>query len=181
MIFILALLAHAAGLAAVPMSVVIDRSVTINPSDFKSLTFAVKNRPATVEIDFTVSPKTGRVRLIVLPMVEENRFRAGRAVTEVASTEFESEGALKAHLKVPGDYTIIVDHRQERDHKASVRIRGTLTSDPAPVVAKTLSVERRIVVISTSLGVFLCVSIVAGRKLWATVSRTRLEPPPPYA
>src|SRR5262245_16679486 len=152
MILILALLACAAGLAGESSTAVIDRLVVIEGSEFKSLHFNVKGRPATLNIEFRVAPEAGRVRLIVIPKVDEDRFRSGRRYTEIITTQFEHQGSIKTHLATPGDYTVIVDNRQEDKRRANVQLRGALTYDVDSVVAKTLSTERRMVVIVVSLG-----------------------------
>jgi hypothetical protein len=170
MILILALLLAAAGLRAEEGQASINRVVTVDASDFKGLRFAVKNRPGTVEVRYEVSSNPGRVRLILIPRSEEEMFRAGQKYNEIVSTPFETSGVLRAHIATPGDYLLMVDNRQQLRIPATVKLEGKLTYDLAPAHARTLTPERRILVIASSIGLFFAITLLAGRRLWRAAS-----------
>jgi hypothetical protein len=170
MILILALLLAAAGLRAEEGQAPINRVVTVDASGFKGLRFSVKNRPGTVEVHYQVSSNPGRVRLILIPRAEEDRFRAGQEYNEITSTPFETGGVLQARIPAPGDYVLMVDNRQQLRIPATVKLEGRLTYDLAPVHARTLTPERRMLVIASSIGLFFAITLLAGRKLWRAAS-----------
>lgn len=170
MILILALLLAAAGLRAEDGQAGINRVVTVPASDFKALRFVVKNRPGTVDVRFRVGSNPGRVRLILLPRSEEERFRSGQEYEAMVETPFETAGSLRKHLDTPGEYVLIVDNRQQLQIAATVKLEGSLSYDMSPVKVRTLSRERRMVVIGSSLGLFFAITLVAGRKLWRAAS-----------
>lgn len=181
MILILALLLSAAGLRGEDGQASINRIVTVSASDFKGLKFVVKNRPGTVEVNYAVSTKPGRVRLILIARTEEDRFRSGQPYEEIVSTPFETSGTLRVHLATPGEYLLVVDNRQQLQIPATVQLEGTLSYDVPPVHARTLTPERRMIVIVSSLGVFFAITVLAGRTLWRAASAQSGSGPPSSA
>lgn len=151
-------------LLAVAPTAIIDRSVRVPPADTRGLHFSIKNRPATLQVDFRAADGP-RVRLIVMAQADESRFRAGRDVDAVAATEFAASGALRAYIATPGEYVVVVDNRAERNAAAVVQMKGTLVYDMAPREARELTPRVRWIVVSTSLVFFFGVVWFAGRRL----------------
>jgi hypothetical protein len=151
-------------LAAAPTAM-IDRSVRVPPAETRGLHFSIKNRPATLHVDYRAAGDGPRVRLIVMAQADENRFRAGRDVDVVAATEFARSGALRAYIATPGEYVVVVDNRAERNAAAVVQMKGTLVYDMAPREARELTPRVRWTVVSASLVFFFGVVWFAGRRL----------------
>jgi hypothetical protein len=166
-------------LALAPTSI-IDRSVRVPPSDTRGLHFSIKNRPATLEVTYRVARNGSAVRLIVMAQADENRFRGGRDVNEIATTPFERGGMLKIYIATPGEYVVLVDNRAERRAAAVVALKGTLAYDMEPREAQYLSTRVRLAVVSFSLLFFFGVAWFAGRRLQAAMlgRRSPGQPPP---
>ncbi len=168
-------------LLAVAPTAIIDRSVRVPPTDTRGLHFSIKNRPATLEVEFRAPQSGPQVRLIVMPQADESRFRAGREVQEIASTPFDRSGSLRSYIATPGEYVVVVDNRAERRAAAMVTLKGTLVYDMAPREARHLSPQVRWTVVSSSLLFFFAVAWFAGRRLQAAMLERKMpEPPPPF-
>lgn len=152
-------------LLAVAPTAIIDRSVRVPPADTRGLHFSIKNRPATLQVDYRAAGP--RVRLMVMAQADESRFRAGRDVDAAAATEFERSGSLRAYIATPGEYVVVVDNRAERSAAALVHMKGTLVYDMAPREARELTPRARWTVVSASLVFFFGVVWFAGRRLRA--------------
>jgi hypothetical protein len=151
----------------------IERTLKVAPADARSLHFSVKNRPATVELEFRMQPGGAPVRLVVIPQAEEGRFKAGRSHTPLAATSFERDGKLKVYVETPGEYVVMVDNRAELRLPATVELRGTLEYDMTPREAKELTPARRWTVVAFSLTAFFAIAWIAGRRLWAATADRR--------
>ncbi|MCZ2152209.1 MAG: hypothetical protein LC126_31080 [Bryobacterales bacterium] len=173
---LLALLLAAAG----PGPVRFERIVRVPAADFEALPLAVKNRPATVELEYEMRKGGAGVRIAVMPESEVSRFRAGRDPEEIASSSFEKSGRLKCYVATPGDYVVVVDNRLEPKAQATVDVRGVVTYDSEPKEARYLPRGRRVVVITLSLGFFFAVAWFAGRRLWGIGPASEEREPPPY-
>lgn len=154
----------------------IERTLRVAPADARGLRFSVKNRPATLELEFKMEQGGAPVRLVLIPETDENRFKAGRSFTSLAETGYERGGKLKIHIDTPGDYVVMVDNRPELRAAALVDLRGAIEYDMTPREAKELSPLRRSIVIGLSLMVFFAIAFIAGRRLWAATAARRHEP-----
>lgn len=155
-------------LAVVPTAI-IDRSVRVPPTDTRSLHFSIKNRPATLAVEYLAPSAGPMVRLIVMAQADESRFRAGRDVAEIAATPFDRSGSLRSYIATPGEYVVVVDNRAEKRTAAVVTLKGTLAYDMAPREARYLAPEVRWIVVSSSLLFFFAVAWFAGRRLHAAM------------
>lgn len=169
-------------LLAVAPTAIIDRSLRVPPSDVRGLHFSIRNRPATLELQYRVVHEGRPVRLIVMAQADENRFRAGRDVTEIAATPLENGGSLKSYIATPGEYVVVVDNRKESHKAAVVALKGTLVYDMAPREARELAPHVRWIVVSSSLLCFFAIAWFAGRRLRAAmIEQKNSGPPAPYA
>ncbi|HUQ91631.1 MAG TPA: hypothetical protein VM120_08115 [Bryobacteraceae bacterium] len=152
-------------LAATPAPIPISKTLRVPPADFKGLHVSIHNRPATLDLEYESQGGSG-VRLVLMPQSEEGRFRAGRTPRQVASTDFDRSGHLKAYVGTPGEYSVVVDNRAEPKKTVVVQIRGVLTYDALSKEARYLSTQRRFLTIASGLLFFVTVAWVAGRRLW---------------
>ncbi|MBL8176956.1 MAG: hypothetical protein JNK48_19945 [Bryobacterales bacterium] len=168
-------------LLAVAPTAIIDRSIRVPPTETRALHFSIRNRPATLEVEFR-SPQSGPpVRLIVMAQADESRFRAGRQVQLFAATPFDRGGSLRSYIATPGEYVVVVDNRAERHATANVALKGTLVYDMAPRDARYLTPRVRWMVVSSSLLFFFAVAWFAGRRLHAAMLGQRTPGPrPPF-
>lgn len=168
-------------LAAAPPIAVIDRTLRVPGAEVRSLRVSIRNKPATLDVQFKVHSGNANVRLVVVAAADENRYGMGRPVDEIAASPFEHEGKLKFRLPTPGDYVLIVDNRPSLKTAALVSIHGTMAYDSIPLEAKYLSPMRRLIVIASSLVFFFGVVWFAGRRLWAaTIGQKNSGPPDGY-
>lgn len=152
-------------LLAVAPTAIIDRSVRVPPSDTRGLHFSIKNRPATLAVEYRAAGNGPAVRLIVMAQADENRFRAGREVAEISATSFDRSGSLQSYIATPGEYVVVVDNRAERKAAAVVALKGTLVYDMAPREPRYLTPMVRWIVVSSSVLFFFAVAWFAGRRL----------------
>lgn len=164
-------------LAATANTQTFERVLTLRPASVKSMHFSVKNRPATLDVEFRTSRAEVTSRLIVIPQNDLPRLEAGRDYKQIAVTDFAASGHLRTYIPTPGEYHVVVDNRHQANSQLHVEVKGTLTADVTAKEARYLSPTRRAVVISSSVLVFFAVAWVAGRRLYVATLGERRGPP----
>ena len=139
----------------------VDETVKVRPGESERIDLAVQQRGAFLELNFEVSKGRSGVRVAIMT----------RGDDVLITTDYKKQGRFQIALPEPGRYVLVVDNRMEGRDTAECLVRAHLLIQPPPVVAKELSLGRRLAVIAVSLGLFGCVAAYAGRKLW------RAEPP----
>jgi len=155
----------------------IERTLRVNAADARGLRFSVKNRPATLDIEFHMRQGGAPVRLVVIPEADENRFKAGRSHETIATTGFERSGKLKVYVPTPGDYVVMVDNRAELRLPAMVELQGAIEYDMTPREAKELDPVRRWTVVALTLVIFFAIAVTTGRRLWRASADRRARDP----
>ena len=159
--------------------VLFDELVRIPRSQWRGLTPVVlRQRPAIVEVDYTVMSGGAEVRAVVMTRQEVARFRDGHSPRAVAATQPSREGKLRHLITRPGDYVVLLDNRTEQRGGAAVQLKVGLAYHPQHVsfTPGRLPEPRRRIVIAVSLLGFAVVGGWSGWKLWgATVRRRRIR------
>ena len=139
----------------------VDETVKVRPGDLERIDLTVQQRGAIVEADFDVLKGRSGVRVAIMT----------RNDSVLTTTDYKKTGHLRIALPEPGRYLLVIDNLMEGRDTAECHVRAHLLIQPPPVEAKELPLGRRLAVIAVSLGLFGCVAVYAGRKLW------RAEPP----
>jgi hypothetical protein len=161
-----------------------EEMVKLPSSQWRALTVTLKQRPATVEVDYTVVRGNPGVRAILMSRIEVERFREGKSPRVLSTTSANRDGKLRYLVTRPGDYVVLLDNRQERRGGSTVQLKIGLAYDREHVSFEPgrLPDGRRRVVVAVSLLGFVLVGGWSGWRLWgATVRRRRTrEPLPPF-
>jgi len=160
------MLALVLALVALPRVVpLLDETVTVPTADWRDFGVPVRQLPARIECGFTVENGGSGVRLLLIDRAGFERMSAGQGYHVLAATAYQRSGAL-AYYAPPGDYVIVADNRMEGRGPAEVRLQVALVFDGGGELPRTLSPERRAVVVGLSILFFGAVALVAGGRLW---------------
>jgi hypothetical protein len=146
----------------------LNEKIQIPRSQWRALKVEVRERPATVEVDFQVL--TGRSGVRVVFMTDENaeRFEKGQSYEALRQTDYQKRGKVQYFVGNPGAYRILLDNRLEGREPAEAQVKVTLLHHhDASFVPKELGAGRRRSVVGISLGMFALLSLLIGRKLHA--------------
>ena len=155
-------LALAAGPRVVP---ILDETVTVPAADWKAFEIPLRQRPARIDCGFEVESGGSGVRLLLIERAELERMSAGQGYHTLAATAYQRSGGF-AYRAPPGDYVIVADNRMEGRGPAEVRLEVELVFDGGGELPRTLSPERRAVVVGLSILFFGAVALFAGGPLW---------------
>ena len=160
------MLALLLALAAAPQMVpVMDETVTVPAADWKAFAIPVRQRVARIHCDFEVEGGGSGVRVLLIDRAGFERMSAGQGYSALAATAYQRLGGF-VYRAPPGDYLIVADNRMEGRGPAEVRLQVTLVFDFGVGLPRTLSPERRAVVVGLSVVFFGAVALVAGGRLW---------------
>ncbi len=144
---------------------IVEHIAQLRPVEWQSRRLTLR-KPGIVDIVYEMKSGGAGVRLLLIANSDERKFESQREFHLYAATDFGETGRLKVHLAEPGDYSVILDNRLETKKSAAVKFKGTILYDLPPVQVRTLSWERRLVVIASSLTFFFGLCYFAGRRLW---------------
>jgi len=154
-------------LLASPRVLLVDDVYTIPASEWRYLEVGLNQQTAAVECEFRVIEGGSGVRLALVSRPDLERFRAGRSHDVLATTAFLKSGRLRFAVPHPGEYAIVVDNRMEGRGSAKVDLKIYLDFGARGTQqARELPAERRRLVVTLSILVFLAVAAYAGWKIW---------------
>jgi hypothetical protein len=133
--------------AALPL---VDETVTVPAADWRGIGIPLRQRGARLECEFAVRGGEAGVRVMLLDRAELERMSAGRAYRLLAATAYQRSGGF-TYAAPPGDYAMVLDNRMEGRGAARVRLRVTLVFDEREPAPRTISPERRAVVVALSV------------------------------
>jgi hypothetical protein len=144
----------------------LNETIEVPRSQWRAMRVELRDKPATVEVNFRVSSGRSGVRVVILTDAELKRFEKGERHEVLAQTDFASEGTFRYLVGNPGDYRILLDNRLEGREPAKVELRvALLHHDQSTFVPKLLDPVRRRSVVGISLGGFCLVALLLARKL----------------
>jgi hypothetical protein len=174
------ILALVLALAAVPPALpLLDKTVTIPAADWKAFEIPLRQRPARIECEFAALSGGSGVRAVLLERAQFERLEAGQGYHTLAATAYQRSGGL-AYWAEAGDYVVAVDNRLEGRGPADVRLRVWLVFESPAAPPRTLSPERRAVVVGLSAAFFAGVALFAGTRLWRAFGASARGPTPPF-
>jgi hypothetical protein len=144
----------------------LNEKIHIPRSQWRALKVELRERPATVEVDYRVL--TGRSGVRVVFMTDENaeRLEKGQSYEAIRETDYRDKGKFQFFVGNPGAYRILLDNRLEGREPAEAQLKITLLHhDQATFVPKMLGETKRRSVVGISLGTFALLSLVIGRRL----------------
>jgi len=160
------MLALVLALAVLPRAQpVLDETVTVPAADWKAFPIPLRQQPARIDCGFEVESGGSGVRLLLIERAEFERMSAGQAYRALAATAYQRSGAF-VYRAPPGDYVIVADNRMEGRGPAELHLQVELVFDGAVGLPRTLSPERRAVVVGLSVLFFGAVALFAGGRLW---------------
>ncbi len=160
---------------------IVEQSAKVAAAAWQSRRLTLR-KPGTVDLRYQMTQGGAGVRLSLIAHEDEAKFGGRRAHRQYAATDFGETGRLQVHLDQAGDYSLLIDNRLETKQTAVVKFKGTILYDVTPLEVRTLSWERRAVVIAASLTLFFGLCWITGRRLWrAMVERGVTGPPGGYA
>ncbi len=160
------MLALVLALAAMPHALsLFDETVTVPAADRKAFGIPLRQRPARIECGFTVESGGSGVRLLLIERAGFERLEAGQGYRALAATPYQRSGGF-AYWAPPGDYVIVADNRMEGRGPAEVHLQVSLVFDGGGELPRTLSPQRRAVVVGLSVLFFGAVALFAGGRLW---------------
>jgi hypothetical protein len=135
------------------------------PGDFRWLPVTVRQTPVEVDCHFEVTGESKNVHLELLPMSEFRLFDRGRDHDTLASTPEGRSGGFRRIVDVRGQYAVVVVNARGAP-PAVVSLQLQTNVNPSGTdVARTLSPQRRLVVIAISFAFFFATVAWSGRKL----------------
>jgi len=174
------MLALILALAAAPRVLpLLDETVTVPAADWKAFGIPLRQRPARIECGFSVQSGGSGVRVVLSERAELERMEAGRGYRALAATAYQRSGGF-TYWAPAGDYVVAVDNRMEGRGPAEVRLQVTLVYEGGGALPRTLSSERRAVVVGLSVLFFGAVALFAGSRLWRAFFASLRGPSPPF-
>lgn len=108
--------------------VLIDEEVSVNPIKVRPLEFDLPSAPARVLCKFHLAEGRSGVRAVLLRRVDVRLWLAGRADHVLASTGFAESGGFMYLIDQPGQYSVVLDNRNEGRDAALVHLQVLLLS-----------------------------------------------------
>jgi len=144
---------------------ILDETVTVPVAEWKAFPIPVRQQPSRIDCGFEVESGGSGVRLILIERAGFERMSAGQGYRALAATVYQRSGGFMVWAP-PGDYVVVADNRMEGRGPAEVRLQVTLVVDGGGERPRTLSPERRAVVVGLSVLFFGAVALLAGGRLW---------------
>lgn len=140
--------------AAQARLVLVDETVRVPASGWRSLDVLLKQRGAVIECRYVVERGRGGVRIAFMTRADGERFARGRSHRPMISLPYEESGSFRHPVTEPGEYRLIIDNRLEARAPAEVRVRLTAAFGDPMLDIRRLPRERRDRIILISLGLF---------------------------
>jgi hypothetical protein len=159
-------------LAAATRLELVDEVLHIPAADWRYVELGLKQQAAFVAADFEVQSGSQPVKLELMRREDLDRLRAGRPNGVIAATGLAASGQLLYHVRVPGDYVVVIDNRNGDGREAVARLRVALDfgARPGPQVTR-LSPQRQFTVILISFAVFFGIVTYSARRLLRGIRR----------
>ena len=144
----------------------LNEKIQIPRSQWRALKVELRERPATVEVDFQVLAGRSGVRVVFMTDENAERFEKGQSYEALRQTDYQKRGKVQYFVGNPGAYRILLDNRLEGREPAEAQVKVTLLHhDDASFVPRMLGPgKRRSVVLGSLTGLALALLYV-GRRL----------------
>jgi hypothetical protein len=159
-------------LAATTRLELVDEVLRIPAGDWRYVELGLKQQAAFVAADFEAQSGSQPVKLELMRREDLDRLRADRPNGVIAATALAASGRLLYRVRVPGDYVVVIDNRNDNGREAVARLRVVLDfgARPGPQVTR-LSPQRQFTVILISFAVFFGIVTYSARRLLRGIRR----------
>lgn len=149
-------------IALLLLAVLFDQAVEVPASRWKTIDVPVAAADMLLEASYLVPSSASRVALILLTRDDALRFESGRSIRPLASTGWSYDGRLRHRFQQAGNYALVLDNRIEGRHPTAVTLKVDITG-AENVTVRELSPQRRLLVITISLLVFVALVMFTAR------------------
>jgi len=168
------MIALALVLAAAASFPVVDEVVRVPPGGVQAVNLSLQQQAAVIEVSFAVVGGPSEISVALLGPGDAASGRRGAPGQYLRLLSRRREGEFRFPASMPGDYQVILDNRGRHRGAAAVKLRVALSfGEAAGLRPRTLSPERRLMVILASLLFFAAVSLYSGRKLLRAMRKRR--------
>jgi hypothetical protein len=154
-------------LFALDSQTVTDEVFEVPASEWRYVAVTLRQVPVAVNCDFGVLSGTGAVRVAVVNGAGLDDLKQGNR-EPLGSGVFARQGTFSRVVGVPDEYAVIL----ENSGRGSARVRLRLSLDfsgRGQPLARTLSPQRRLVVIAIGATIFLAIVAYSARRLLAVM------------
>jgi hypothetical protein len=145
---------------------ILNETMPIPHSQWRAMKVELRDRPATVEVEFRVTQGRSGVRVVFMTADDLKRFEKGERHEVLAQTEYAEKGSFRYLVGNPGDYRILLDNRLEGRDPAEVAVKVSLAyHEYSSFAPRTLPPGKRRAVVGLSLALFALAALWIGRKL----------------
>lgn len=150
-------------IAVLLLAILFDQTLEVPASRWKTIDLPVAAADMLLEASYSVPSSTSRVALILLTREDALRFESGRSIWPLESTGWSYDGRLRHRFQRAGSYALVLDNRIEGRRPTAVALKVELTS-AGEVTVRELSPQRRTIVITISLLLFVAIVMFAARQ-----------------
>jgi len=149
----------------------VDEVFQIPAGEWRYVELGLRQKPAFVAADFEVRSGSHEVRLALMRRDDLEKLREDRAHGVLAATDPGASGRLRYPVRIAGDYVLMIDNREGRDPTSThLRVALDFGARAGPEMTR-LSLERQVVVIAISFGVFFAIAGFSARRLLRGIKR----------
>ena len=146
------------------LTTLVDAVVTAPKGHWQSVAFETTRPRASVDISFQIPDHVSRIQIAVISSFDEERFQHGRTYRPVCASGYQRSVRLRCVLPEAGKYTVLIDNRLDTRFDARVHLKVE-SVDAVASAARTLPPQRRMIVITVSILLFLGVVAYSARQL----------------
>ena len=150
-------------IALLLLAVLFDQKLEVPASRWKTIDVPVAAVDMILEASYSVPSNASRVALILLTREDALRFESGRSIRPLESTGWSYDGRLRHRFQNAGSYALVLDNRIEGRQATMVALKVEVTGAEDTTV-RELSPQRRTVVITVSLLLFVAIVMFTARK-----------------
>ena len=150
----------------------LNETIQIPRSQWRALKVELRERPATVEVDFQVLAGRSGVRILFMTHENAERFEKGQSYEVLRQTDYQERGKFRYFVGNPGAYMILLDNQLEGREPAEVQVKiALLHHDLASFTPKQLNTTKRRNVVIVSLALLALAILLIGRRLAPAFSK----------
>ena len=145
-------------------AVLLEQTLELKPSSWRIIDLPVAEADMELDARFAVTgDDKSRISGALVTRQDALRFEQGRNVKPISSTNWAHEGRIRHVFRHAGNYALILDNRIEAKQPVAARVKVDLMHYRDTQV-RELPRERRILVITVSLLIFVAIVMFTARQ-----------------
>jgi len=148
----------------------VDEVYQIPANEWRYVELGLNQKPALVSAGYSVESGSREVRLALMRREDLDRLREGAPQSVIDVTARAASGALKPHVRGPGDFVVVVDNRGDAPAKVHLRVHLDFSVGQGSEVTQ-LSPRRQLAVILISFALFFGIVGWSARRLLRGIRR----------